>query len=157
MDKEKYNLIKNNCSLAHERIALEKIDIINKFNRIRLKSLPIISRNAASEVSNYMEKRINNRRKCDASIVCAYFNKENVSYAKMLNYSQDGMYFESDSLFEEGSNIFFKIKDCLFELSDPDLIEGLRTASLAQVKWCKNMGGKDASHFGIGVKYYRKF
>ena len=104
-----------------------------------------------------MEKRIDHRRKCDASIVCAYFNKENVCNAKMLNYSRDGMYFESNSLFEEGSNIFFKIKDYLFDATDPDLFEGLRTASLAQVKWCKNMGGQDASHFGIGVKYYRNF
>jgi len=104
-----------------------------------------------------MEKRIDDRRKCDASIVCAYFNKENACHAKMLNYSRDGMYFESDSLFKEGSNIFFKIKNCLFAPSDPDLFEGLRTASLAQVKWCKDMGEKDASHFGIGVKYYKEF
>jgi hypothetical protein len=104
-----------------------------------------------------MEKRIDNRRKCDASIVCAYFNKENVCNAKMLNYSRDGMYFESDSLFKEGTNIFFKIKDYLFDLSDPELCEGLRTVSLAQVRWWKDMGREDASCFGIGVKYYRNF
>ena len=110
-----------------------------------------------SEVSYRMEKRNDDRRKCDASIVCAYFNKEKECHAKMLNFSRDGMYFESDSLFEEGSNIFFKINNCLFTPSGSDLSEGLRTASLAQVKWCRDMSGKDASHFGIGVKYYKNF
>ncbi|HUV78278.1 MAG TPA: hypothetical protein VMW06_09475 [Desulfobacterales bacterium] len=104
-----------------------------------------------------MEKRIDNRRKCDASIVCACFNKENICNAKILNYSRDGMYFESDSLFKEGTNIFFKIKNCRFDTSDPELCEGLRTVSLAQVKWWKDMSREYTSRFGIGVKYYRNF
>jgi len=104
-----------------------------------------------------MEKRIDNRRKCDASIVCSCFNKENICNAKMLNYSRDGMYFESDSFFKEGTNIFFKIKNCQLDPSDPELCEGLRTISLAQVRWWKDMGREDSSRFGIGVKYYRKF
>ena len=101
-----------------------------------------------------MEKRINKRHKCEASIRCSCFNKENIINAKMLNYSESGMYFESDSVFKEGTNILFKMKRCLFIPSDPELCEGLRTVSLAEVKWWKEMSGEDSSHFGIGVKYY---
>ena len=52
----------------------------------------------------------------------------------MLNYSKDGMYFESDSFLKEGTNIFFKMKKCLFGAYDPELGEGLRTVSLAEVR-----------------------
>lgn len=101
-----------------------------------------------------MEKRFDKRHNCEASIICNCFNKENICNGKMLNYSKDGMYFVSDSFFKEGTNIFFKMKKCLFGASDPELCEGLRTVSLAEVRWWKEISGEDFSHFGIGVKYY---
>ena len=73
--------------------------------------------------------------------------------AKVFNYSKDGMYFESDVFFKEGANIYFQMNDCLLDASDPELFEGLRTISLAEVKWWKNIGGEDDNRFGVGVKY----
>jgi hypothetical protein len=73
--------------------------------------------------------------------------------AKMLNFSREGMYFESDVFFKEGANIYFQMNDCLIDTSGPEHYEGLRTVSLAQVKWRKDIGGEKANHFGFGVKY----
>ena len=101
-----------------------------------------------------MQKRADKRHQCQASVICNCFNKDNMVNATMLNCGEGGMYFESDSFFKEGTNIFFKVKTCSFEPSAPELWNGLRTASLAQVRWWKEMGGQDASRFGIGVKYY---
>jgi hypothetical protein len=101
-----------------------------------------------------MKKRTNKRHKCEASVICSFFNKDQPVDATMLNCGSGGMYFESDSLFKEGTNIFFKVKTCFFDASTPELCSGLRTASLAQVRWWKKMGDKDAFRFGIGVKYY---
>ncbi len=101
-----------------------------------------------------MKKRADKRHICDASIIFNHFNKENAFNAKVLNYSEYGMYFESDSFFKEGTNIFFKIKSCLFSVSDPEFYEGPRTESLAEVRWCKEISSEDPSRFGIGVKYY---
>ena len=101
-----------------------------------------------------MEKRADNRHNCEAFIICNYFNKEKLFNAKMLNYSKNGMYFESDSFFKEGTTILFKMQSCLFGASDPELCEGLRTASLAEVRWWEEISNDDYSHFGIGVKYY---
>ena len=101
-----------------------------------------------------MEKRVEKRYNCKASIIYNCFNKENIFHAEMLNYSEGGMYFESDSFFKEGINIFFKINKCLFDASDPETCNGLRTVSLAEVRWWKEISGEDSSHFGIGVKYY---
>ena len=100
-----------------------------------------------------MEKRIDKRHRCKASIAWGCFNKRKMYNAKVLNYSKDGMYFESDVFFKEGANIYFQMNDCLFDDSDPEISEGLRTTSLAEVKWWKDIGGEDDSHFGVGVKY----
>jgi len=101
-----------------------------------------------------MKRRVDKRHQCQASVICNCFNKDNTVNATMLNCGEGGMYFESDSFFKEGTNIFFKVKTCSFDSSAPELCNGLRTASLAQVRWWKEMGGQDASRFGIGVKYY---
>jgi hypothetical protein len=63
------------------------------------------------------------------------------------------MYFESDVFFKKGSSIYFQMNDCQFDASNPESREGLRTASLAEVKWWRDIGGEGDSYFGIGVKY----
>jgi hypothetical protein len=101
-----------------------------------------------------MQKRANKRHKCEASVICNCFNKDKTVNATMLNCGEGGMYFESDSFFKEGTNIFFKVKSCSFNTFAPEFCNGLRTTSLAQVRWCKEMVSQDASRFGFGVKYY---
>ncbi len=71
----------------------------------------------------------------------------------MFNYSKEGMYFESEVFLKEGANIYFQLNDCMFDTSDPDRYDGLRSVSLARVKWWKDIGGKKVNHFGFGVKY----
>jgi len=100
-----------------------------------------------------MEKRTDKRHRCEASISWGCFNKKKMFNAKMLNFSKDGMYFESDVFFKKGVHIYFQMDDCLFDASDPELREGLRTISLAEVKWWRNIDGADDNSFGVGVKY----
>lgn len=101
-----------------------------------------------------MQKRIDKRHKCEASVTCNCFNKDKTVNATMLNCAEGGMYFESDSFFKEGTNIFLKVRDCSFDTSPPEICNGLRTVSLAEVRWWKEMDSEDASRFGFGVKYY---
>jgi len=101
-----------------------------------------------------MEKRNDKRHSCEASIAWGCFNKDRMFNARMLNFSKDGMYFESDSFYKEGTNIFFKLKDPPRDVFDPESRAGLRSVSLGVVKWWKALGGEDTSPFGIGVKYY---
>ena len=100
-----------------------------------------------------MEKRIDARHRCEASIAWGCFNDQQMFRAKMLNYSKDGMYFESEVFLKEGANIYFQMNDCSFDSSDPERHDGLRTVSLARVKWYKDIGGERATRFGVGVKY----
>ena len=100
-----------------------------------------------------MEKRTDRRHRCDASIELGCFNDKKTFRARMLNYSKDGMYFESEVFLKEGANIYFQMNDCSFDISDPERYDGLRTVSLARVKWLKDIGGERFNHFGVGVKY----
>jgi hypothetical protein len=100
-----------------------------------------------------MEKRTDTRHRCEASIAWGCFNDRKMFRAKMLNFSKDGMYFESEVFLKEGANIYFQMNDCSFDASDPEQHDGLRTVSLARVKWWKNIGGEGANCFGVGVRY----
>ena len=101
-----------------------------------------------------MKNRADKRQKCEASVICSCFNKDKTFNAKMLNCGEGGMYFVSDSFFKEGTNIFFKVKTCSFHYLPVQRLFRMRTASLAEVRWWKEMSSEDVSRFGIGVKYY---
>lgn len=101
-----------------------------------------------------MEKRVDKRHNCEASILCNFFNKDRTITAEMLNYSEGGMHFESDSFFAKGTNILFRVKTCSSGTYGPELGNGLRTVSLAEVRWWQEMGSEDSSRFVMGVKYY---
>ncbi len=71
-----------------------------------------------------MDKRIDKRHNCEASIVCNCFNQANGLSAKMLNYSEGGMYFESAGFFKKGTNVIFKIKSCSRIANNPEHCKG---------------------------------
>lgn len=101
-----------------------------------------------------MKKRSDKRMNCEASITYSYFNKDDSFKARMLNFSKQGMYFESDSFFKKGTSIFYKIKNCKLDYSGSEFCEAPRTTSLAEVKWWKQIGDEASLRFGVGVKYY---
>jgi hypothetical protein len=101
-----------------------------------------------------MNKRTDQRHNCEASYTCRCFNKDETFNGRMLNFSKSGMYFESGAFIKEGTTIYFNLINCSCIPSDPGHCEGLRSVSLAEVRWCQEMKNQDAPYFGIGVKYY---
>jgi len=101
-----------------------------------------------------MNKRNDQRHNCEASITWRYFNKDETFNGKMLNFCKSGMYFESGAFIKQGTTIYFRLTNCSCFPYDPDHCVGIRTVSLAEVKWCKEISKKDATYFEIGVKYY---
>jgi hypothetical protein len=72
----------------------------------------------------------------------------NLHKAKMLNYSSEGLYFESDSMLSPGMQIYLGIKDSPFAAS-PDILEYRR----AEILWRKKL--KQSYYlFGYGVKFH---
>jgi hypothetical protein len=65
--------------------------------------------------------------------------------AKMLNYSSDGMYFESDYAPLPGSEVSIGIKKSPYG-SGADIYR-------AQVRWRKNLPQTSKYAYGVGVRY----
>ena len=101
-----------------------------------------------------IEKRENNRQAATASIVFSYFNKNYLYGAEALNYCSSGMCFKSNLVLQPGASIYIRVKKYSPNGSGPNGSRGLRSVSLAEVKWCKEISAGDAPYYGIGVKYY---
>jgi hypothetical protein len=101
-----------------------------------------------------MEKRACERWKHNASIAVSYFNQESSINTQTLNHSLNGMCFKSSFFFQPGTSLFIRVLNFNPDGSNTVLSEGLRSVSLAEVKWCCEAQGEESSQFLIGVKYF---
>ena len=68
------------------------------------------------------------------------------SYGRMYNYSQGGIYFESDTPFQAGTRVRFDIEESKIGLDAHQYI--------ADVKWCAEISAAVVLYdYGIGVRY----
>ncbi len=100
------------------------------------------------------EKRSCERHYQEVPITVAYFNTNRYHSAKMLNYSEGGIYFESDFAFQPGASIYFRIEKKMTDLPARKIHNGFRSVTLGEVKWCKQINKGESSLSGMGVKYY---
>ena len=106
----------------------------------------------ANKIEN-TEKRRLVRHKCEAAIEWSYFNKKVYFDAKLLNFSEGGIYFETDHDLKPGVTIFLKTN--MFSSSNINSLdpERPRSVSLGEVKWRIDLSGSDQSYYGVGVRY----
>jgi hypothetical protein len=108
-----------------------------------------------------MEKRSSGRQYCEIDIIWKHFNacfcNNQYCNAKTRNYSQNGVYFES--------NVSLKPKTCIHVrregVSSLSLerfpLNNFRTTVVGEVKWCKKIPDGGSYKYGIGMKYYDPF
>jgi hypothetical protein len=72
----------------------------------------------------------------------------------MMNYSQNGLYFESRSALQPGMSVLIRVQKNLAADSACEIREGFRSLTLGEVKWCEEFISKDSVYYGVGVKYY---
>ncbi|MHC4458104.1 MAG: PilZ domain-containing protein, partial [Planctomycetota bacterium] len=77
------------------------------------------------------EFRDNARFDHEAAILIENYPRGSYYHARMFNYSQGGMYFESNIPFRRGTIIIFGIENSPFE-NCPGVYR-------AKVKWCKKL------------------
>lgn len=104
-----------------------------------------------------MEKRTFERHFQKASIVCACFNTNKYCPAKMLNYGEGGLYFESGFPFKPRTCIYIRVEKILPIASGYPLHHGLRSSTIGEVKWCQEISDSESYKYGIGVKYYEPY
>jgi hypothetical protein len=104
-----------------------------------------------------MEKRTFDRYNQEARLVCTYFNTNKYCQAKMLNYCEGGLYFESEFPFKPRTCIYIRLEEYFPMASGSPLHDGFRTATLGEVKWCKELSGTESYKYGVGVRYYEPY
>jgi hypothetical protein len=100
------------------------------------------------------EKRSCERHCQEFPITVAYFNTNRYYFATMLNYSEGGVYFESDVEFQPRTSIYIRIEKEIEDLAGGEIHNGFRSVALGEVKWCKGIDKAESGKYGIGVKYY---
>ena len=101
------------------------------------------------------EKRACERHRYIAPIVFSYFNKTHFFDAQTLNHCTSGMYIKSNFFLQPGAAVYIRVKKFNSNKgSCSGAYEGLRSVTLAEVKWCKHMHDENDSYYGVGVKYY---
>ena len=101
-----------------------------------------------------VEKRVYERHSFTADIVFSYFNKEHSYNAQTMNLGTGGMCFKSDLFLRPGATVFIRITKIHPNGSFTGFWEGLRSVTLAEIKWCKKEPDKQDSDYGVGVKYF---
>jgi CheY-like chemotaxis protein len=95
------------------------------------------------------ERRAEQRQACDCNIVWAYFNKDNMVSARMLNCSRAGCYFETPQHLTTGSTVLIRLEKCV-----PGTVQNgagsVRSNAVAEVKWCANQNNQ----YGVGARYH---
>ena len=110
-----------------------------------------------------MEKRACKRYNRRSSIICGFLSSspKETYKAQMINYSKDGIYVESDFVFNIGTNILYRMESCSTSNSDsnsdPETLDGFRTISLAEVKWWKKIRDKIGPKYGLGLTYLKYY
>ena len=94
------------------------------------------------------EYRDNARFDHEAAILIENYPKGSYYHARMFNYSQGGMYFESNIPFRQGTTIIFGIENSPFQ-NCPGVYR-------AKVKWCKKLPDKSSVfYYGVGAEFLK--
>jgi hypothetical protein len=100
------------------------------------------------------EKRVNERRSFAAPIVFSYFNKKECFEAQTLNHCDKGLCFKSDVCLKPGATVYIKVKKFPSNGSCNGHCAALRSVTLAEIKWCREIPDPMVHTYEIGVKYY---
>jgi len=105
-------------------------------------------------MTSNIEKRACERRNHTSRIAWSIFNQESSFDTQTLNHGLCGMCFKSSFPLQPGATLCIRVKKFNPDVSSTGLTEGLRSVTLAEVKWCSEVPGENTSQYVIGVKYF---
>jgi hypothetical protein len=99
------------------------------------------------------DKRAFKRHSSNAPIVFSTFNTTDCHDAQTLNHCQDGMGLKSSLPLQLGKTICIRVKQFTPASPRSGQWDGLRSITLAEVKWCRETPPSNGFSYEIGVKY----
>ena len=102
---------------------------------------------------NKSDKRSHLRHNCNGRIEWSYLNKDGCFDGDLINFSESGIYFETDFELRPGATILLRVKK-ISTVDDNDQIRlHPRLISLGEVKWGTHSIKRDRTRYGVGVRY----
>jgi len=99
------------------------------------------------------EKRASQRHCFKTSARFAYFNQKNFHAAELLGFSEGGISFYSRTPIKAGATILIKLEELSSDLRLEKGWPGLKTISLVETRWCRDVGGLYVPEYEIGAKF----
>ncbi len=99
------------------------------------------------------EKRNYRRFHCKEPIWLTSFNKNDWVMAQTTNCCSEGICFRSDTYFKSQTILLLRINSEGRDFSCASNLEGLRTITLGEVKWCKEIPYKTSYGYEAGIRY----
>lgn len=100
------------------------------------------------------EKRACERYRYAADIAFSYFNEEHSYTAESLNFCTGGMCFKTNLFLKPGATVFIRLMKKHSNGCSTDCYDGVRSVTLAEVRWCDERPEAIAMPYGVGVKYF---
>lgn len=89
-----------------------------------------------------------------ATIEFSYFNTDHYYEAQTLNHSDEVVCFKSDIPIRPGATLVIRTKNLHPNGACSGECRGLRSSTLAEVKWCKEILDETESFYSICAQYY---
>ena len=104
-----------------------------------------------------MEKRAYHRNNQEIPLACRHFttkDTDDIFSGNMLNFCENGMYVESTVYLKEKETLLVRVNSGALKAISAGETAGLRTVSLAEVKWAKSFQDALGSPlYGYGLRY----
>ncbi len=102
----------------------------------------------------FMDKRACERLRYTDAIEFSFLNKRNWYEAQTINHCDEGMCFNSKVSLQPQASVCIRIKNLHSNSACKGGCRGLRSVSLAEAKWCKEIINETKHFYEIGAKYY---
>ena len=106
-------------------------------------------------MKTFIEKRTSKRCVYNVPIEFSPFHLGGWFKALSINHSENGMCIKSNNGFKPGTTLIVRTKNYPSKVSCPCCAdEGLRTITLGQIEWCREVPERIFSSNEIGVRYH---
>ena len=99
------------------------------------------------------ERRAEERFQCDATITWSLFHKDSYFSGWVVNFSHGGISFETTCGLNPGVIVFLRVKKRTPRCAVSQDEQWLKSFSLAQVKWCRELTDDFHHRYEVGLRY----
>jgi hypothetical protein len=99
------------------------------------------------------ERRVEDRFQCDATITWSLFHKNSYFYGWVVNFSHHRIYLETTRDLKPGVIVFLRVKRRTPQGAVSQDEQWLKSFSLAQVKWCRELTDDFHQRYEVGLRY----